>query len=160
MTIKVYNRSTGIVVYELPELNVRRTFGIGEVKDIDEKELEMLSQQQGGLRILYHLLLVDDREWVSRHFEAPIEYWWMPDKIKKSMIEDDAELFAETFDYAPNGVLEYIKKFAYEMPLTDLNKVQIIKDKTGFDVLTAISLMRDTKEVPEAPKLQRRRREE
>lgn len=54
MAIKVFNRSTGNVCYELPELNVRRVFNIGESKIIEESELEMVSQQDGGL-ILYRI---------------------------------------------------------------------------------------------------------
>ena len=160
MAIKVINRSTGNVCYELPELNVRRVFNIGESKIIDEAELEMVSQQDGGLILLQDFLLVDNKEWVAAHWDAPIEYWWLPERIRKSMIEDDLELFSETLDYAPEGVIDFIKMFAWQVPLTDLNKIQVLKDKTGFDALAAASVMNQEGQMKEAPRAARRRREE
>lgn len=160
MAIKVYNRSTGNVCYELPELNTRRVFNIGESKVIEESELEMLSQQEGGLFILSEYLLVDNKEWVKAHWDAPIEYWWTPEKIRSSMIEDDIDLFTETLDYAPEGVIDFIKMFAWQVPLTDLNKIQALKDKTGFDTLAAVSVMQQTDKKQEVQRPTRRRREE
>ena len=160
MAIKVFNRSTGNVCYELPEMNIRRVFNIGESKIIDEAELEMVSQQDGGLILLQEFLLVDNKEWVAAHWDAPIEYWWQPERIRKSMLEDDIELFTETLDYAPEGVIDFIKMFAWQVPLTDLNKIQALKEKTGFDALAAASVMAQESVQKEAPRAARRRREE
>lgn len=160
MAIKVFNRSTGNVCYNLPELNVRRVFNLGETKVIEEEELEALSQTDGGLSILQNMLLVDSKEWVNAHWDAPIEYWWRPEKIRESLLNDDIELFSETLDYAPEGVIDFIKMFAWQIPLSDLNKIQALKDKTGFDTLAAVSVMSQTEKKEEAPKLARRRREE
>lgn len=160
MLIKVYNRSTGNVCYELPELNVRRVFNIGETKNIDETELEALSQTDGGLAILQNMLLVEDKTWVNAHWEAPIEYWWKPEKIKKALLEDSLELFSETLDYAPEGVIDFIKMFAWSIPLTDLNKIQVLKDKKGFDTLAAVQVMSQGEPKEEVHKTSRLRREE
>ena len=159
--IKVYNRSTGMVYYSLPELGIRRAFNLGEIKNIDEKELEALSQIDGGLILLKENLLVDDKDWVEKHFEAPIEYWWKPEKIKKAMLEDSLELFSETLDYAPEGVLDFIKMFSWQVPLTDLNKIAVLKEKTGFDAQAAALLMKkNNTESEQAPTRRKRLREE
>ena len=59
MTIKVVNRSIGNTCYTLPELNIRRVFTVGEVKEIDEKgrillyyaddsEFQAVAEMNGG----------------------------------------------------------------------------------------------------------------
>lgn len=158
--MKVINRSDGNVAYSLPELNVRRVFTPGSYKDIDQKELEALWQTDGGHNLIVHYLLIEDRDWVKAHWDAPIEYFWQAEQITKCLKEDDLELFKETLDYAPAGVMDLIKAISWRMPLTDLNKIAAIKDKTGFDVMQAIEVMKSPAKKPAAPVKQRRRREE
>lgn len=140
--MKVINRSDSTVTYELPELSVRRTFSPGEEKDITGKELETLYQQTGGYPLIKDFLLVGDRDWVLRHYpDAPIEYFWNFDDIRKCILEDSPELFSETLDYAPEGVVDVIKRLAWQLPMTDLNKVEALREKTGFDAQAATQLM-------------------
>ena len=160
-TFKVTNRSDGNVTYTLDELRTRRVFNISETKDISEDELEALWQTDGGQVLIKDYLLVHDKEWVKAHWDAPIEYFWDVDDIKKCLKEDDIELFTETLDYAPAGVIDLIKTLSWRMPLTDLNKIGAIRDKTGFDVMLAIEAMSaPTKTANAAPHTARRRREE
>lgn len=160
--IKVLNRSDGIVTYHLPELNnTRRVFNLGESKDISEKELNALFQMNGGAELIRHFLMVDDREWVKKTFDAPIEYFWGYDEVKKCLLEDDVEWFSETLDYAPQGVIDIIKLLSWQLPVKDLNKIHIIMEKLGFDVLGAIEVMKKpTDNLPKETKQGRRRREE
>ena len=44
----------------------------------------------------------------------------------------------DALDFAPVGVIDLIKTFAVQMPLNDMEKCKAIKEKTGFDVMTAI----------------------
>lgn len=159
--MQVINRSDGNVAYHLPELNTRRVFTVGSEKDIDAKELEALWQTDGGQILIRNHLLVNDREWVKAHWDAPIEYFWQNEQIRKCLLEDDIDLFKETLDYAPEGVIDIIKSMAWRLPLTDLNKIAAIKDKTGFDVLLAIEVMKAESPRQQASTgTQRRRREE
>lgn len=159
--MNVINRSDGNVGYTLPEMNTRRVFAPGTHKDLDAKELEALWQQDGGQSLIINYLLVEDREWVKAHWDAPIEYFWQAEQIKKCLVEDSIDLFEETLDYAPQGVIDLIKSFAWRMPITDLNKIAAIKEKTGFDVLLAIEVMKASAPQQAAPQTpQRRRREE
>ena len=52
----VKNRSDGMVVYALPELNVRREFMAGESKKITYGELEKLSYLPGGRNLMTNYL--------------------------------------------------------------------------------------------------------
>ena len=160
--IKLTNRSDGIVTYSLPELNIRRVFNIQESKEVPEKELNALWQTDGGAQLIRHYLKVEDIDWVKKTFEVPVEYFWSIDEIKKCIIEDDLELFAETLDYAPRGVIDLIKQYSWRIPLNDLNKIQIIRDKLGFDVLAAIKIMAPPEDAqkPIEKQERRRRREE
>ena len=40
--IKVKNRSASMVVYSLPELNIRREYAPGEIKSVEAEEIEKL----------------------------------------------------------------------------------------------------------------------
>lgn len=160
-TIKVTNRSDGNVVYVLEELRTRRVFNINESKEIEEAELEALWQTDGGQVLIKESLLVHDKEWVKAHWDAPIEYFWTNEDIKKCLLKDDIELFTETLDYAPTGVVDLIKAFAWRLPITDLNKIGAIREKTGFDVMLAIEAMSSTvKKSETTTPTTRRRREE
>ncbi len=50
--------------------------------------------------------------------------------------------------------------FSWQVPLTDLNKIKVLKDKTGFDTLATVSIMNQKNQESEAPHKTRRRREE
>jgi len=141
--MEVINRSDGVVAYVLPELNIRRVFNINEVKDIDEKELNALVQMDGGAILLKRDLLVNDKEWVKCQWpDVPIEYFWKEEDIKKCLLEDPLDLFQETLDYAPDGVLEIMKRLSWQLPLTDLNKIAALEKKLKFNVLAAIEIMK------------------
>lgn len=155
--IKVSNRSDGNAVYHIQELNIRRVFTPNEEKEVTEQELNYLYQMDGGAMLLKHYLVVQDRDWVNARWDAPEEYFWTLEEIKNCVINDSLELFAETLDYAPQGVLDVIKQFAWRLPLTDLNKVNVLKEKLGFDSQKAASAMQTTISVSATPKRERLR---
>lgn len=161
--MKVINRSDGNVVYSLPELNIRRVFVPGESKDLSEQELNALWQIDGGASLLRNELMVQDEEWVNKVMPyAPIEYFWKIEDVDKCILEDSLDLFKETLDYAPTGVIDLIKTRAWQLPMTDLNKMEALKQKTGFDTLKAIEVMRKpegTTTTTQKPKERLRKRE-
>lgn len=160
--MNVLNRSTDQVVYSLPELHTRRVFAPGENKEIDAEELRALSQIDGGYILLKEYLRVDDRGWVEENLpNAPIEYFWGADEVRTCILSDSAELFSETLDYAPEGVLDMIKDFSWKIPMTDMNKIHALLEKTGFDVLAAIEVMKPKDgEVQQKPRQRERLRRE
>lgn len=158
--MNVINRSAELVCYDLPELRVSREFEIGMHKDIPEEELEALFQNVGGNFQLKNFLLVEDREWVKKHWDAPIEYFWDFDAVKNCVLNDPLDLFEETLEYAPEGVIELIKEYAWRLPCNDLNKIHAIKEKTGFDAQLAVQAMKPKEATESAPVKQGRLRRE
>ena len=60
--IKVTNRDNGVVGYSIPEMNIRRLFQKGEIKEITMEELRKLSYRPGGQVILNECLIVHNEE--------------------------------------------------------------------------------------------------
>ena len=54
----VKNRSAGVVGYNIPEEKIRREFAPGETKKISWYELDKLSYQPGGTRLMEEYLLI------------------------------------------------------------------------------------------------------
>lgn len=155
--IQVTNRSVGTVGYALPEIRIERVFNPGETKACTVKELDTLWGKHGGAQLIMNELMVQDKEWCEKHWDVPIEYFWGADEVKKCLLEDSVELFAESLDFAPSGVLELIKHYAWKLPLADLNKIHIIAEKTGFDVQAAIKIMAAQAPKPAAKTKERKR---
>lgn len=163
--MKVTNRSDGNIVYSLPELNIRRLFSVGETKEIPNKELEALFQAAGGMELIKDYLLLEDKNWVKSHWQdVPVEYFWKDEEISNCLLHDSQELFQETLDYAPTGVLDIMKKLSWQLPISDLNKIHAILEhpRLMFDVQAAISIMKspDANDTKAPIKKERRRREE
>ena len=54
--------------------------------------------------------------------------------------------FLDCLDFAPPGVIDLIKKLSVSMPLTDFQKVNALKAKTGFDAAAALKHVMEEKE--------------
>ena len=59
--VQVQNLSGGVVVYTIPEDNIRRVFSAYEVKRITDKELRKVYYQPGGENLLQNFLSVKDK---------------------------------------------------------------------------------------------------
>ena len=135
----VKNRSTSIVVYRIPELNLRREWQPGEIKRISFGELEQLSFQPGGRELMANFLQVVEEEvtndlGINRQPEYDMSEAQVIDLLKNGSVD----AFLDALDFAPEGVLDLIKNFAVSLPLTDMEKREALKNKTGFDVDRAI----------------------
>lgn len=155
--MKVINRSDGNVTYYLEEMRTRRVFTPNEAKEIEPAEMEALFQMDGGAELIKQYLLVDDKAWVESHWQPEEEYFWQYADIERCLKEDSLELFSETLDYAPQGVLDLLKTISWRLPLTDLNKINEIRNKLGFDVQAAVQIMESQVRREAAPKKERLR---
>ena len=138
----VKNVSAGVVVYRIPELNIRREFFASETKNnISYEELEKLSYQPGGRELLANYLQIVDKK-VLQDLGVPTEpeYFYTEEKIKEIMKHGSLDEFLDLLDFAPIGRLDLIKRFAVALPLTDTNKIDAIKERTGYDVEKAIKM--------------------
>ena len=79
-------------------------------------------------------------------------------QIRELLLRGSLDAFLDALDFAPLGVIDLIKSMAVSLPLTDLNKRKALKEKTGFDVDSALRHLEEEKAeenedrvVPSAP---------
>ena len=141
-TNKIYNvknRSASMVVYKIPEDGIRREFAPGESKKIHYSELEKLSYQSGGRALMMNFLQITDEDVTnSLNIHTEAEYYMSEEQIIDLIKNGSLDAFLDCLDYAPVGVIDLLKKFAVSLPVTDIEKRQALKAKTGFDVDVAI----------------------
>ena len=143
----VKNRSAGIACYKIPDMGIRRSFAPGEVKQISAEELEKLTYRPGGMAILSNFLQIMEPEAIAKVGLNPQpEYHMSEQDIAKLMSEGSLDEFLDCLDFAPPGVIDLIKKLSVSMPLTDFQKVNALKAKTGFDAAAALKHVMEEKE--------------
>lgn len=155
--ISVKNRSAGSVVYSVPDMKVRRDFQPGEVKVIDSDELRQLSYTYGGSILIHEYLQILDRE-AREEMNGPVEpeYNYTEEDVKKLILTGSLDSFLDALDFAPAGVLDMIKDLSVSLPMVDMNKMQAVQDKLGFNVRLAIENNKADEPKEEAPKKKRR----
>ena len=137
--MKVKNRSASVVGYKIADLNVRRRFVPGEIKEIPQQELQQLLYQTGGREILTHYLQVNKSDIKQLDvIEPEQEYFYSEEDVKRIMKLGTQDEFLDMLDFAPEGVMNLIKTYAVQLPLTDLYKIEALKEKTGFDSAKAL----------------------
>ena len=152
----VKNRSASRVFYKIPELGIRREFMPGETKRIDFDELEKLSFQAGGRELMANFLQIQSQTAIDElSIATEPEYNMSEEQILDLIRNGSLDAFLDCLDFAPTGVIDILKKFAVSAPLTDYEKRKALKDKTGFDVDTAIKNVEaeraETNEAKQAP---------
>ena len=135
----VKNRSASKVFYKIPEIGVRREFMPGEVKKISYDELEKLSFQAGGRELMADFLQIQSSEMLNElNMRVEPEYNMSEEQIIELIRTGSLDAFLDCLDFAPIGVIDLLKRFAVSVPLSDYDKRQALKEKTGFDVDTAL----------------------
>lgn len=134
--VAVKNRSNSVVVYSLPEMNIRRQFAPGETKQLTYAELEALTYRPGGSTLIQRCLLINDVDVAKSVITGKIEpeYWMDEAGVRKLLLEGSNDEFLDCLDFAPAGVIELVKRFALSLPVTDVNKRKALKNKFGYDV--------------------------
>jgi hypothetical protein len=143
----VKNRGASVVVYRIPEANIRRSFAPGETKRISAEELEKLTFQPGGMTLLTNFLQVQD-EVVLEQMGVKVEpeYHMSEKDVAELIAAGSLDAFLDALDFAPVGVIDLIKKLSVSIPLTDIQKRKALKEKTGFDVDAALKHIEEEKE--------------
>ena len=135
----VKNRSASKVFYKIPEIGVRREFMPGEVKKITYDELQKLSYQAGGRELMADFLQIQSSEMLNElNMRVEPEYNMSEEQIIELIRTGSLDAFLDCLDFAPIGVIDLLKRFAVSVPLSDYDKRQALKEKTGFDVDTAL----------------------
>ena len=144
---QVKNRSASMAIYNIPEDNIRREFAPGETKRITFDELEKLSYQPGGRELMANFLqIIEEAATEALGIHREPEYNLSEEQIIELLKNGNQDAFLDALDFAPTGVIDLIKKFAVSLPLSDLNKIAALKEKTGFDVTNILANLQAEKE--------------
>jgi len=109
--------------------------------------LRQLSYQHGGPELIYNYLQVNSPKTLQSFNITPEpEYYMTEAQIKDLLKNGSMDAFLDCLDFAPEGVIDLIKKFAVELPLNDYEKRRALFDKFGFNVDKAIDNDRASKE--------------
>lgn len=140
--VDVTNRDSGVVGYLIPDTGVNRTFAQGETKKIPVEELKQLLYTPGGEYILKELLIVHDKNVLNEilNIETEPEYFYTEAEVRKLLQSGSYDQLADALDFAPDGVIELIKKIAVEEEVPDTRKRDLITEKTGFNINSAIQV--------------------
>lgn len=139
--INVTNRDVGQVGYTLPDRNLHRTFASGETKKIALEELQQLSYVPGGEYILKNCLIINNTDALSAlNIDVEPEYFYTETEIKKILTEGSLDQLEDCLNFAPEGVLDLIKKIAIEEEIPDTRKRKLISKRTGLNIDNAINV--------------------
>ena len=137
--VEVRNRDSGYVGYSIRDLGIWRNFAPGEVKRIPLDELESLQYAPGGEYTLKHLLMINDKDALSAlNITTEPEYFYTEAEVKELLTKGTLDQLKDCLDFAPEGVIELIKKIAVEIELPDTLKRAAITKRTGFNIDNAI----------------------
>ena len=136
---KVKNRGAGYVTYRIPEDGIRRSFAPHETKTISFEELEKLTYQPGGMAILTKYLQLQDMETIEAfNMKVEPEYHMSDADVARLITSGSLDAFLDALDFAPQGVIDLIKKLSVEIPMVDIQKRKALMEKTGFNVEAAL----------------------
>lgn len=155
--VSVKNRSSGIVIYKIPDHSITREFKPSEEKKITYEELVWLSYQEGGRDLMENFLQIKDID-VTENLEIHTEqeYFMSEEDVVKLLREGSLDALLDALDFAPEGVIQLIKDLSVSLPLYDMQKREAILKATGFNVTSAIEYSRDDEDEVKAPAATRR----
>lgn len=146
--IKVTNRDDGPVGYYVPDLRQSRRFTAGETKEVPLEELKKLYAIPGGDILIKDFLCIHDaevyKEIVNENTEP--EYFYTDEDIKTLLKSGTLDQLTDFLNFAPAGGIEVMKKLAVELPLDSNAKIDIIKEKIGYDVSNAIRIKKESED--------------
>jgi hypothetical protein len=152
--VHVKNRSASVVVYNIPDANIRRTFSPGETKKLSCAELEQLTYQAGGIELLSNFLQILDDDVIREVGMAKPqpEYYMNDEQVIELIKTGSLDAWLDCLDFAPIGVIDLVKKYSVSIPLSDIEKRRTLKQKTGFDVDAALRHIEEERLEEEAMK--------
>ena len=159
--IRVKNRSHSPVYYHVADMNnLQRVYNGLEEKIVTFEELRKLSGTYGGFVILKDYLVVKNRQ-AAEELGLTIEpeYFYEKDDVIRILKEGSMDEFLDCLDFAPQGVIDMIKEYAVKLPLNDVAKRDVLRERYDYDVSKIIEV-RDAsfEDVPkEEPRTSQRR---
>lgn len=150
--VNVTNRDAGQVIYSLPDRGIRRVFNAGESKKIELEELRQLSYSSGGEFLLKNCLIVNNTDALSAlNINVEPEYFYTEEEVKTLLSTGSLDELEDCLNFAPEGVIDLVKKIAVETEIPDTRKRKLITEKTGFNIDNAINVNHIMSEETEEP---------
>ena len=156
----VINRSDTSLTVLMNHPYTNKVFeGYGKGCNFTLEELKVVNNTRGGrIALKNYLQILDEREEVEKvldalNIEVEEEYFYNAKIVKYLLHEGSLDQLEDTLNFAPKGVVDLIKTLAVKLRLSDMNKITLISDKTGYDVLQMIQIDKEQEELrSEAPK--------
>ena len=125
---------------------------MGETKMIPLSELKQLQFVPGGDFTLKNLLIIEDKSLLDEdlNIETEPEYFYTEQDVRDLLEKGSIEQLEDALDFAPEGVIELIKKIAVDTELFDTRKREVISKHTNFNIDTAININKMMEEDTEA----------
>lgn len=150
MLIEVFNISTGSVSYYSELSRMKRRWDksnalVNIPKKVPLNELRELVSSSGGYELLTRGLLIKDMN-IRKDLGLPIdkEYLLDDDGIK-DLLTKSPKIIRDTMKKAPKTINEKVANIAIETELSDLNKLEVIKEYSSIDCLYVIQENKETK---------------
>lgn len=143
--VSIKNTTNSPLLIALPELRFRRTWAPGASLKVDKEILDEGIYDAGFRRLLEQgMLYVEDAE----VREGLVAESLIPQEIKllnrgqmlKLLKADTVKVFEETINEISKDQVSQIVDFAINEKIIDVAKSEILKAKTGLDVIKAIQL--------------------
>ena len=156
--VKITNRYDGRAGYSIPEMGgLQREFAPGETKEVTMEELRKLSYIPGGQAMLEKYFVLDSKEAINELIGGvEPEYYYTDEDVKNLLLSGSLDELKDCLDFAPNGVIELVKKYAVDLKINDISKRKAIKDATGFNIDMAVYINEETSEERVEEKKERR----
>ena len=135
----VRNRNAGSTRYMLDN-GVSRHFEHNEVKKIPFGELKTLTYTNGVQCILKDCLVIENEEALLLNLEVEPEYFYSEEEVKTILLNGTLDQLEDMLNFAPDGIIEIVKKLAISLEILDIHKRDMISEKTGFSINNAINV--------------------
>jgi hypothetical protein len=153
LMVEVTNNSTGSVSYYSEfSRTLRKWDKPNSTKKISLEELRELVGSSGGYELLENFLLIKNME-VREDLGLPVNKEYMLDEKEiKAVLKKSVDVLENTLENTSDSIKEKIAQSAIDTKLSDLDKLEVIKDHSGVDVLAAIQEKKEEEKQEKADK--------
>lgn len=149
--VKVTNRSNGPVGYNIPDApaGYERNFAPGQTLEVEYEEIKKLYWTTGGRVLIKEYFTITDEEVLGDLGIVPEpEYFYTKDDVKELLLNGSYEQLEDALEFGPEGVIELIRDLAVDLKIPDVNKRDLISEKTGANISQIIALEKQLNETP------------
>jgi hypothetical protein len=153
LMVEVTNNSTGSVSYYSEfSRTLRKWDKPNSTKKISLEELRELVGSSGGYELLENFLLIKNMD-VREDLGLPVNKEYMLDEKEiKAVLKKSVDVLENTLENTSDSIKEKIAQSAIDTKLSDLDKLEVIKEYSGVDVLTVIQEKKEEEKQEKADK--------